>query len=156
MHSLSWERVVLFVSAIVLLAASDAFPGSSMERHTILSQSDTGKGGPYINVTIEDVEADRYDIARGETVLFRVTLHNRGELGEGTVTMYALAGREVLTSGLVRLDSWDVRSRKVIEFPWNTANSAPGTYRVTIDLPLSGDADEFDNRYRLSKDITIR
>jgi hypothetical protein len=148
--------VVLSVAAMVYLAPSIAFPGSFIGGDIVLSQADSGKGGPYINVTIENVEADRYDVARGETVLFRVPLHNRGELGEGSVTMYALAGGKVLSSKLVSLDSWDVWDRMVVDFHWNTADNPPGIYRVTVDFPLSGDADEFDNRYRLSRDITIR
>ncbi|NIO16359.1 MAG: hypothetical protein GTN70_05095 [Deltaproteobacteria bacterium] len=156
MKPLSWGSVVLSLAIIVYLAPSNAFPGSFTDGHIVISQGDSGKGGPYINVTIENVEADRYDVTRGDTVLFKVTLHNRGELGESSVTMYAIAGKKVLSSKLVSLDSWDVRDRMVVDFPWNTADSPPGTYRVTIDFPLSGDADEFDNRYRLSRNITIR
>lgn len=116
-----------------------------------------GGGGIYLNISIENVEPSKYEVNRGETVTFTVSLRNRGEDAENHIILRALSSKkEVLAEKVVRLYSWSVKNTMVEALTWDTSVNPPGTYSVTIEAPIFGDADDFDNFYTLPRAIIVK
>jgi hypothetical protein len=127
-----------------------------IDRHIQVAQSETGNGGVYINISIENVEVDRTEASRGDEINFKITLHNMGEEGERRAVIRATSRRKVLVEKIVDLDYWDVKDKIVVMLTWDTSGNEAGRYRVKIELPIFGDANDFDNVYRMKDEIVIR
>ena len=110
----------------------------------------------YIDIAVEKVKVEKWVYDRGSKIPFYVTIWNRGEFSEHTVIARVLSGKRKLVDKLVRIDDWDVKDRKEVTLTWDTRNTIPGAYPITVEASLDEDVDDFDNELTLEKPIIIR
>jgi len=156
MVSLGKIALPLVAAAILIVPTYSSTAGTLIDRHIQVAQSETGNSGVYINIAIENVEVDRTEASRGDKINFKITLHNMGEEGERRAVIRATSRRKVLVEKIVDLDYWDVKDKNVVMMTRDTSGNEAGRYRVKIEPPIFGDANDFDNVYRLKGEIVIR
>jgi hypothetical protein len=110
----------------------------------------------YINLAVDKVDVDKREAARGDTISFEVTLHNKGEVIRGPVTVRAVSGKRTLVSIVISDFYWDVKDKMVVNLTWDTSKFDPGSYPIKIEAPLFEDQDDFDNELKLSFEIVIK
>lgn len=134
-------------------------PGLSEQAASLSDQFAFRRGGGgdlYINLAVESVEVNTGKEKRGDTIDFIVTLHNKGEEIARPVTVRALSGKRVLGEVVVSRYDWNVKNRMVVKVDWDTSGFEPGEYPVKVEAPLFGDADDFDNVYKLPSNIVLK
>jgi hypothetical protein len=110
----------------------------------------------YINLAVDKVEVDKREAARGESINFEVTIHNKGEGVRDHVTVRAVSGRRTLASTVISDFYWDVKDKMVVNLTWDTSKFEPGSYPTKVEAPLFEDQDIFDNELKLSFEIVIK
>jgi len=115
-----------------------------------------GEEDMYIDIAVEKVKVDKWEYESGSKVVFHVTIWNRGEFSEHNIILRALTRNVTLVDKLVRIDDWDVKDRKEVTLTWDTRNTIPGAYPITVEASLDEDVDDFDNEMSLEKPIIIR
>ncbi|MDH3259122.1 MAG: hypothetical protein OEM19_06635 [Deltaproteobacteria bacterium] len=145
-------QIVIFASLIVGLTI-DKSPAA----YIIASNGGDIQGqGVYIDITIEDVSVQAFEVSRGEKVIFTVTLKNRGEITEDYITLRLYSGKRLLTEKVVFPDRWDVKDMAKFDFLWDTKDVAPGSYPVLVEAFMFSDQDAWDNRYEIPQKILVR
>jgi hypothetical protein len=115
-----------------------------------------GEEEVYIDIAVEKVKVNKWEYERGSKVAFYVIIWNRGEFSEHTLILRVLSRNRTLADKLIRIDDWDVNDRKEVILTWDTNNSIPGEYPITIEASLNEDVDDFDNELPLKRPIIIR
>lgn len=150
------EKIVsALLLSLIIFRAHPLYAGPPHDNFITVSGFEGG-GGIYINISIESVVPSNYEVNRGEAVIFTVSLRNRGEDVEKYIILRALSKKRVLAEKVVNLYSWNVKDMMVVAFTWDTSDNPPGNYPVTIEAPIFGDSDDFDNFYKLTRAIVIR
>ncbi len=123
---------------------------------TLFAESEAGGQGAYIDLSIEKVTVEKYEVPRGEKVEFSIALHNRGELGFYDLTLRILLNDRVYLDTFISGDEWDRWDKRVEHLLLDTRNIPPGSYRVTVEVPVPGDSDDGDNSFTLDEPIIIK
>lgn len=112
--------------------------------------------GVYIDITIEDVSVNTFEVSRGDQVVFTVTLKNRGEVVEDYIMLRLYSGKRLLAEKIIFPDRWDVKNMAKFDFVWDTKDVETGSYPVRVEAFMLSDQDEWDNRYEIPKKIAVR
>lgn len=146
--------VVFFTILILACDVSTAFSGSLSEH--LAFRGRRFRDDVYINLAVDSVSVDKWEVARGDKITFEVTLHDKGEVIQGPVIVRVLSGRKTLASKNISDFYWDVKDKMAVTIVWDTAQFEPGSYPVKVEAPLFEDQDSFDNELKLEYEIVIR
>jgi hypothetical protein len=145
-------RIIVYTSLLMSFTI-----GKSPAEYLIASNGGDVQGqGVYIDITIEDVAVQAYEVTRGEKVTFTVTLRNRGEITEDYISFRLYSGKRLLTEKTVYPDSWDVKDMATFDFVWDTRDISPGSYPVLVEAFMFSDQDAWDNRYEIPQKMIVR
>jgi hypothetical protein len=135
----------MVLSLAVLLAGAER---GEAGRRFLRIDTENGDNGdaPYVNLIVREVRVTPIVAHVGDTIRLEMTLEDRGDPVDMTITIEILANGKEVASKLFTF-GWSSEPGKMYRetFQWHTKGVPPGEYRIRGEAFVWGDSYEFDN-----------
>jgi len=124
----------------------------------LLVGAERGEARRHLNVDLRVSEVRVTPIVAhvGDTIRFEMTLQDRGDPANMTITIEILANGKRVADKLFKF-GWSTEPMKVYRetFEWNTKGVPPGEYRIKGEAFVWGDSNEFDNDLDVKEPLVL-